>query len=419
MDGIFVFDRGNDLIFKYLNEPMKDKLLSIAIKMGVLAEHSDSLTSDSLIHIFNPLLANLRFMCVQFDNSFNYVKCQHGFNMVFGEHFGFQFITINDDKSIEFMQRYQSVFISFLRCIFGPAIFQLKTDNKKSEMLTNLITNWKILYENNQDICLEVIEQLTVNNDVKNNIVSSLELALDKLKQDPQFQRNHAVAFVNTKFLSMFSMRTSQQLSPADILFLNIFCQTIPPSGKIDSYLLFFRGTTNSCIPHKVHRIAITSEINLLLLSEHGNPIISANLYEAFVQLNKIKVLQSQADMDALVIETERLDKVVKIVIDVQKKLKHTNQELEECGKNFQNKYESLKKKYVEMLKIMDKTQLVKVESYFPYFLEAAKELYRVRTLSRSRTSTYWFISAFLHKRHWQKTHSRAGENLVEHFSDS
>lgn len=380
MDGFFVFDMSNDLVFKYMNEPMSKKLLSIAEKMGVTDPERDTLSSDSLIHIFSPLLANLRFMLIQFDNSFNYVKCQHGFNMVFAEHFGFMFITVNDDKSIEFMQRSQGVFIAFLRYLFGPAIFQLKTDNKKSEMLVNLMNNWKVLYEESQDVCLEVIEQLTVNSDVKNNIVTSLEQALEKLKQDPQCQRNHAVVFVGTKFLSMFSMRTSQQLAPADILFLNIFCQTIQPSQTIESYLLFLRGTTNSCIPHKVHRIAITPVITLLLLSEHGNQIVSSNLYETFVQLNKIKILQSQADMDALVTETEKLDKFVKSVIDVLKKIKNNSPEVDESVKSFQNKYEMLKKKYVEMLKIMDKSQLVKVESYFPYFLEATKDLYRVRT---------------------------------------
>lgn len=378
MDGFFIFDLSNDLMFKYLNGPMKDKLLSIAYKMGVIEPESDVLSSDTLIHIFNPLLANLRFMLIQFDNSFNYVKCQHGFNMVFKEYFGFLFITINDQKSIEFMQRSQGVFIAFLRFLLGPAIFHLKTDNKKSEMLISLITKWKQLYEESQDICLEVIEPLSVNKDVNNNIMGALEIALEKLKQDPQFQRNHAVMFVGNKFLSLFSMRTSQQLTPADILFLNIFCQTMEAQQKIESYMLFLRGTSNSCIPHKVHRIAITPEITLVLLSEYGNTIISSNLYEAFVQLNKIKILQSQADMDNLVVETEKLDKVARNVIDVGKKIKNNSQEMEESVKNFQNKYESLKKKYVEMLKIMDKNQLVKVESYFPYFMEATRELYKV-----------------------------------------
>lgn len=395
MDGFFVFDMSNDLVFKFTNELMAKKLLSIAVKMGVIDPEGETLSSDSLIHIFNPLLANLRFMLIQFDNSFNYVKCQHGFNMVFAEHFGFMFITINDDKTIEYMQRSQGVFIAFLKYLFGPAIFQLKTDNKRSEVLVDLMTNWKKLYEESQDVCLEVIEQLTVNNDVKNNIVTALEQALEKLKQDPQSQRNHAVVFVGTKFLSMFSMRTSHQLTPADILFLNIFCQTIAPSQKIESYLLFLRGTTNSCIPHKVHRIAITPVITLLLLSEHGNPIVSSNLYEAFVQLNKIKILQSQADMDAIVTETEKLDKLVVRVVDVLKKIKNNGPEIDESAKSFQNKYESLKKKYVEMLKIMDKSQLVKVESYFPYFLEATKDLYRVRMKIKRDWSRKWRLNLY------------------------
>ena len=37
-----------------------------------------------------------------------------------------------------------------------------------------------------------------------------------------------------------------------------------------------------------------------------------------------------------------------------------------------------MKKKYIEMLKIMDKNQLVKVESYFPYFVEITNELFRL-----------------------------------------
>lgn len=262
-----------------------------------------------------------------------------------------------------------------IRFLLGSAIYQIKTDNKKSEMLLNLIAKWKELYEESQDICLEVIEQLSVNKDVKNNIVSSLEVALEKLKQDPQSQRNHAIIFVGNKFLSMYSMRTSSQLVPADILFLNIYCQSFEPTHNITSCMLFM----SSNIPHMVHRVTITPQITVLLLSEFGNTIIATNLYETFQQLNKIKILQSQADMDNLIIETEKLDRVVKNIIEIEKKIKTNTQEMNECVKNFQNKYESLKKKYVEMLKIMDRNQLVKVESYFPYFVEATKELHRVR----------------------------------------
>lgn len=246
-------------------------------------------------------------------------------------------------------------------------------------MLTKLIVSWNKLYNENQDVCIEAIEQLSINNDVKkNNLVSTLEQAIDKLKQDTQLQRSHAILFYGNKFLSLFSAKSSQQLSSSDIFFLNLFNQTIAPSGKIQTNLLFLRGANNSCVPYKVNRMAITDDITLLLLSEFGNTIISTNLFETFVLLNKIKVLQSQIDLDNLVIETEKLDKCVRSVLEAEKKTKHNSQEIEECVKNFQNKYDGLRKKFTEMLKVMDKSKLVKVESHFPFFVDAAKDLYKL-----------------------------------------
>lgn len=236
------------------------------------------------------------------------------------------------------------------------------------------------MYQKNQDVCIEAIEQLNVNSDVKkNNLVNTLETALNKLKQDVQFQRSHAILFYGNKFLSMFSARTSQQLLPSDLFFINLFNQSIDMTLPIETNLLFMRGSNNNCIPYKVNRLTINQEIKLILLSEYGNTIISSNLYETFILLNKIKILQAQVDLDSLVIETEKLDKVVKTIIDVEKKTKHGNsQEIEECVKNFQNRYENLRKKYLEMLKIMDKSKLVKVESYFPYYMDITKDLYRL-----------------------------------------
>lgn len=114
MEGFFIFDMANDLVFKLSNEEMNEKLLEISKKNGLLpndeASH-EKLSPDILMQIFNPLLANLRFMLIQFDNSFNYVKCKHGFNMVFDdENFGFLLVTISSTKSIEFMQRTQGAY---------------------------------------------------------------------------------------------------------------------------------------------------------------------------------------------------------------------------------------------------------------------------------------------------------------------
>lgn len=378
MDGILVFDMSNDLIYRNLNEGLKIKLKAIAKERGLCGEPA-TLTTEVFIQIFSPLLANLRFMMIQFDNSFEYVKSELGFNMVFGEYVGFIFITISDTKSVEFMHRSQGAFISFTRFLLGPTVYNLKGDPRKAEIVTNLYNKWNKLFVKNQSVCLEVLEQLTVNNDVKNSIVVTLEHALEKLKNDPRYQKSHAMIFVDNKFLSMFSLRTSQQLSPADIFFVNLFCQIYPQSTEelIESRVFFLHGLTNACIPHRFHRIPINPSISLIILAEFGNTIVSTNLYSTLVQLSKIKILQAQCEMEGLVIETEKLDKYVKSVSEVAKKMKHTNDE-EEVVRSFVNKYDNLKRKYVEMLKIMDKNQLVKVESYFPYFVEAAKDLFQV-----------------------------------------
>lgn len=376
MEGILVFDMSNDLLYKNLNDGLQKKLISIAKERGLC---EDELTREAFIQIFSPLLANLRFMLIQFDNSFDYVKGEHGFNMVFGEYLGFIFITISDSNSMEFMHRSQGAFISFTRFVLGPAIYNLKCDSAKADMVTRLYNKWSKLFAKNQSVCLEVLEQLTVNNDVKNSIVLSLEHALEKLKHDPKYQKSHAMILVENKFVSMFSMRTSQQLSPADIFFVNLFCQIYPHSidDVVESRVFFLHGMTNACIPHRFHRIAINPSITLIILAEFGNTIVSTNLYSTLVQLSKIKILQAQCEMEGLVIETEKLDKYVKSVSEVAKKMKHTSDE-EEVVRSFINKYDNLKRKYVEMLKIMDKNQLVKVESYFPYFVESAKDLFQV-----------------------------------------
>ena len=296
---------------------------------------------------------------------------------------GFVFIKVNDDKSIEWMQRSLAVHTAFIKHMVGPSIYSLKSDHNKSKIVTYLIENWNKLYESESFVLLETIEQLSVNNKVKNSLLSTLENTLDKVKES-NTQKAHAVLFSGNKFLSLYSNRSAQPILPSDILFLNIFCQSIKLTQQIDSFLIFLQSCNNTSIPHVMHRIPINTDLTLLILFEHGHTMISSNLYEIFVLLNKIKTLQSQSDLDNLVIETEKLDRVVKTIIETQKKLKNNSREMEDCMKSFQNKYEILKKKYVDMLKIMDKNQLVKVESYFPYFMETTNDLFRLACMDDS-----------------------------------
>lgn len=72
-------------------------------------------------------------------------------------------------------------------------------------MLTNILNTWINLYENDQSILVEAVEQLLVNSELRNVALSSLQLATEKLKQNPHSQRSHALLFVKNKFLSLYS----------------------------------------------------------------------------------------------------------------------------------------------------------------------------------------------------------------------
>lgn len=253
-------------------------------------------------------------------------------------------------------------------------------------MLTNLLNTWFHLYENDQSILVEAVEQLLVNSELRNVALSALQLATEKLKQNPHSQRSHALLFVKNKFLSLYSSRQAQEISSADILFLNIFCQSNAlrkDSEKItQSYLLFLQGNSNNlvtgCIPHICHIIELSNGVKLLLLIEYGSLSVSNGINDIFFALHKTQNLQTQFDMENLKPAFDNLDLHVKQTADALKKAKYNNSEIEICIKKFTLKWDALRKKYVDFFKLCDKELIVKIESNIPGFIEALKELFKI-----------------------------------------
>lgn len=241
------------------------------------------------------------------------------------------------------------------------------------------------MYLGNQGILVEAIEQLLVNADVKNTVVSSLQAATEKLKQDPHSQRSHSIMFVGNKFLSLYSSRQAQELSPADMLFLNIFCQTLDQgehSKRIESHVVFLQGcsnqTTSGCIPHIVHVCKLFDEVFLVLLIEHGNIALSGNLYDVFFALHKLQNIQMQMDVENLRSAFDSLDMYVKHTMDSVKKIKHNSPEADDAVRVLSLKWDTLRKRYAEYFKASDSALLVKVESNMPMFVEAVKEVFKL-----------------------------------------
>uniref|UniRef100_A0A182SCP9 FUZ/MON1/HPS1 first Longin domain-containing protein n=1 Tax=Anopheles maculatus TaxID=74869 RepID=A0A182SCP9_9DIPT len=228
MEGILVFDQTNDLIYHNFNEAMREKMSKQAYDLGLLDEESacptQELNSNVLIQIFSPLLASQRIMMCQFDNAYTSIQMDNNLNVVFDEFLGYIFLEIST-KEVDLLKRELGAFIAFTKYICGPNIFSIKSDASKVEHLTELILTYRELYAVNQGVLMEAIEQLLVNVDVKNTVVTALQAATDRLKQDPHSQRSHSLLFVGSKFLARYSTRQAQELAAVDMFFLNLLCQ--------------------------------------------------------------------------------------------------------------------------------------------------------------------------------------------------
>lgn len=263
-------------------------------------------------------------------------------------------------------------------------ITRLKTITAKSDLLTALLDTWSRLYTTDQAVLIEAVEHLLVNTDLKNIAHKALEMATENLKQDPHSQRSHGCLFVKNKFLSLFSSKQSQELSPADILFLSIFYQSIEAKldKKIQSHLLFLQGVVigpfSGCIPHIVHIAKLEKGVILILLIEYGSLQVASGLYDIFFALHRTRILQMQNDVESLKPAFERLEFYIKQASDALKRAKFNGQDVEMSIRKFSNRWDVLRKKYVELFRNGDKDIVLTIESNLPGFMDALKELFRV-----------------------------------------
>lgn len=238
---------------------------------------------------------------------------------------------------------------------------------------------------------------MLVNNEVKTVAINALQAASNTLKQDPHSQRSHTILFVENKFLSLYSSRQAQTLSSANLLFLNIFIQTINATNsetakKIESHLILLHGATNSsktaCIPHILHLIRLNNGIVLVLLIEYGQINISNGLYEIYFATHRLQNLQMQSDTDNMRPSFDSLHQLMRQTIEALKKSKYNKTEIDESIKNFINRWDVLKKKYLDYFKTLNKSQILLVEANSPNFVESLRELFKVRAHFISQTIT-------------------------------
>lgn len=151
--------------------------------------------------------------------------------------------------------------------------------------------------------------------------------------------------------------------------------------------MLFLQGNVlgqlSGCIPYIVHVLNLDNDLIMLLLIEYGNLHVASGLYDIFYAVHKTHILQMQNDLDNLKPSFDKLDLYVKHAQDALKRAKFNTQEVDVLIKKFSSKWDVLRKKYSELFKNCDKNLIIAIESNFPGFVDALKEIFRVRSINK------------------------------------
>lgn len=146
--------------------------------------------------------------------------------------------------------------------------------------------------------------------------------------------------------------------------------------------MIFLQGQVNGpyagCIPYIVHISQLDNSTVLILLIEYGSLQVASGLYDIFYALHKTRILQMQNDVESLKPAFEKLEGYVKQELEALKKARFNDKGVENSIRKFVAKWGILKKKYVELFRSCDKDLVVTIESNWPAFMDALKELFRV-----------------------------------------
>ncbi|KAK4882940.1 hypothetical protein RN001_006259 [Aquatica leii] len=415
MKCILVFDYSNDIIYTKYNKKFSTHINELAKTQGLIPEENKDakISSNIIVQIFSPIVTSQRIMSCQFGNSYTSIQCENGLNMTFEEYMGYLFVSIGKEDVIS-MKRFLSVCVTIVRYLCGPDVILLKTNKQAAATVTSLIDSWIYLHNTEQLMLIEAIEQLMINSDLSSTALKALQEAVDKLQSVIDRSKVHALILVQNKFLALYSSRTATSLSPTDILFLVILCNVMslksfdtetetdseeefysPSSSptriqenkeqsKIHSYQVMLAGNdfTPKCVPHIVYMNSIVDGVNLLLIIEVGNALVSSGLYDAFYHLNAMQIVQIQHDVETLKPAFENLDTAIKKLTDGLKKVKNSMFDL--SYKQLLKKWDYMRKKYIEFIKTNSSEALLRAESGTMSFLDILKELLNLTAFDNS-----------------------------------
>ncbi|EFN77101.1 Hermansky-Pudlak syndrome 1 protein-like protein [Harpegnathos saltator] len=134
-----------------------------------------------------------------------------------------------------------------------------------------------------------------------------------------------------------------------------------------------------------VHVFELSNSVHLITIVESTNPAISSGLCDSFRYLNLASNLQLQRDLDELKSAVENLDTAIKKLLEgIRKNRSNIGNDVDMCQKRLQTKWDILKRKYGDLLRIRDPETILQIEANTSGLAETLRELLRLTCFDRN-----------------------------------
>lgn len=334
-------------------------------------------------------------MFCQFDNNYSALLSRERFNIAYEEYFGNLFIRMSEIYTSEVQKEILYNFVCTARLLCGPNIAALKDEsNNSADFLRHIMHQWMKDYLGDYSMLLDGVNSFLLSPDKLKSIALFMETELKPIGSCLG-GKYHAMLLYKNELVRLYSASQTTPLAPHDVSNLLVLSHGVLENGKTQFFNAFLNGVhayAYDCVPHVV---AVTNykefDLRLIVAVEANNTEIARNVHKCLSFLNKVYNFTVRLDADNVKVVVDKMDFYINQVLHSLKVAKSSvtnGEELEGQMKLVEKKWNGLKKKLAELMKITYKDVLKQLDSALPSLMDSLQQVFKDVYIANNRQSS-------------------------------
>ncbi|KAG6448871.1 hypothetical protein O3G_MSEX005722 [Manduca sexta] len=328
MKAILIFDSVNDLLYSKWDEKFIGRMKSFG------QDNEDNLSDNiNVSQLLAPIITSQRVMAAQFGNTYSSIQCKDDTTIVFDEWLDHVFMIVSEDK-LDDAHRELLDCKTFVQHICGQNINLLHSPIYK-QWLSELIDS------RTKGDSIPGANGVIGESGATAAALNALKAAMKDIKLP--YQHYHLMLFVGDKLLALYSSRSSEDLTPADLILLSIQCVAAQEYWKEfetddnigDFVKLPWLSTENSaivnlcagpsyspCAPHSMHIAEVAPRITFAVIVDMDLREVGIAIHMSNQILSNLRRLLLQRNLEVLPSTLDNLEASLKKTTDALRKNK-------------------------------------------------------------------------------------------------